>query len=83
MRFVPEDIVEDPCDCVVVDHCDDDDDADTGSSLLPNDIIAGSVHGKFCHRSLATIRRSVMKIKSNEIYKSIIHVLLVTVLFEE
>jgi hypothetical protein len=47
MRLVPEDNVEDPCDCVVVDHCDG-----VGSSLVPNDIIAGSVHGKFIHRSL-------------------------------
>jgi hypothetical protein len=49
MRLVPEDNVEDPCDCVVVDHCDG-----VESSLVPNDIIAGSVHGKFIHRSADT-----------------------------
>ncbi len=47
MRLFPEDKVEDPCDCVVVDHWDG-----VGSSLLPNDMIAGSVHGKLIHRSL-------------------------------
>jgi hypothetical protein len=47
MRLFPEDNVEDPCDCVVLDHCDG-----VESSLFPYDIIAGSVHGKFIHRSL-------------------------------
>jgi hypothetical protein len=47
MRLFPEDNVEDPCDCVVVDHWDG-----LGSSFVPYDIIAGSVHGKFIHRSL-------------------------------
>jgi hypothetical protein len=46
MRLFPEDIVEDPWDCVVVDHCDD-----VVSSLFPCDIIAGSVQDKFVHRS--------------------------------
>lgn len=53
MRLFPEDNVEDPCDCVVVDHWDD----VVGSSLLPNDIIAGSVHGKFIHRSFDTVEK--------------------------
>jgi hypothetical protein len=49
MRLFPDDNVEDPCDCVGVDHCDG-----AVSSLLPNDIIAGSVHGRFIHRSFGT-----------------------------
>jgi hypothetical protein len=53
MRLFPEDNVEDPCDCVVVDHCDG-----VVSSLLPNDIIAGSAHGKFIHRSVGTKKKN-------------------------
>lgn len=51
MRLVPEGSVEDPCDCVVVDHW-----VDAGSSLLPKEMIAGSVHGRVDHRSLDTER---------------------------
>ena len=42
MRLFLEDVVGDPWDWVDADH----------SSLLPCDIIAGSVHDKFIHRSL-------------------------------
>jgi hypothetical protein len=55
MRLFPEDNVEDPCDCVVVDHWDG-----VVSSLLPNDIIAGSVHGKFIHRSFGTKSKRII-----------------------
>ncbi len=61
MRLFPEDKVEDPCDCVVVDHCDG-----VVSSLLPNDIIAGSVHGKFIHRSFGCTTNK--KIRNTKIY---------------
>ena len=40
MRLVPEDIVEDPCDCVELVHCPD---VVGGSSLFPKEIIAGSM----------------------------------------
>ena len=41
MRFVPEDIVEDPCDCVEPVHWPVV--VDGGSSLFPKEIIAGSM----------------------------------------
>lgn len=48
MRLFPVDKPEDPCgDDVVVDHCDG-----MGSTLLPCEMMAGSVHGTFIHRSL-------------------------------